>query len=154
MIDYSKFKPALMKLGKDQEEQILTKESILALHKVAIDIAGGELTVRDENLLDSVSVTPYQCIFGEDLYPTLFDKAAKFLFDFCHYQIFVDGNKRTGVLTMQSLLELNGYDINLTNEEVYDLAMDIANNRINEIPDISNILKEKCTLKDEMEVER
>ena len=154
MIDYSKFKPALMKLGKDEEEQKLTKESILTLHKIAIDIAGGELTVRDDNLLESVSVTPYQSIFEEDLYPTLFDKAAKFLFDFCHYQVFVDGNKRTGVLAMQSLLELNGYDINLTNEEVYDLAMDIANNRLNEIPDISKILTEKCILKDEMEVER
>ena len=152
-IDYNKFEMALKKLGKEQKEEKITKEEILKLHFEAVTRWGGENGVRDENLLDSVCVNPYNGMFGTDLYPTVFDKAAKLLLDFSRYQVFIDGNKRTGVLSMQYLLLINGYDINMDNEGIYELTMAIANNRITEIEDIVDIIKPCCKLIDTEEIE-
>lgn len=32
-------------------------------------------------------------MFGKKLYPTVFDKSAKLLYDFTDYQIFIEDNK-------------------------------------------------------------
>ena len=147
-VDYHKFESALRKLGQDAEEEKLCVEDLIAIHNKAVELYGGEYGVRDHGLLESVCVAPHQGCFGQDLYPTVFDKAAKYLVDFCRYQIFADGNKRTGVLAMQTELLINGYDINMTNEDIYELAMAIANNRNFDIPSISRRIHDCCVLID------
>ncbi len=149
-VNYKKFDKALRRLGQDIEEVKLTKDDILALHDLAIQEYGGENGVRDANLLESVCVTPHQSVFGADLYPTIFDKAAKYLLDFSRYQVFVDGNKRTGVLAMWDEMAANGYDLSFTDEEIYALTMDIANNRITELEDVVKVIKEKAFISEEV----
>ncbi len=141
-VDYSKFDTALRKLGQDVAERKLTVEDLVELHDKAVEIYGGEKGIRDRNLLESICITPHQNVFGEELYPTVFDKAAKYLIDFSRYQVFLDGNKRTGVLAMAQELVINDYDINISNEDIYALTMDIANNRITEVSDVAKIIKE------------
>ena len=147
-VNYKKFEKALKKLGEDKPIETLSVEDILELHNLAIEYFGGEAGVRDKNLLESVAVTPAQSCFGQDLYPTVFDKAAKYLLDFSRYQVFVDGNKRTGVLAMQEELISNGYDLVMTNERVYELTLDIANNRVTEVNDIADVLREHSVFYD------
>lgn len=130
-----------------QEEGIVfTREQIEKIHDMGIEKYGGSFGVRDENLLESVVSNPYQSVFGEDLYPTPFDKAAKYLLDFARYQVFIDGNKRTGLLACTSFLKANNIGLTLSSLDVYNLTMSIANNQIEECSDISKILKENSVL--------
>jgi hypothetical protein len=48
---------------------------------------------------------------GEDLYPSLVDKAATLGFSLIRNHPFVDGNKRIGHAVMEAFLVLNGYEI-------------------------------------------
>lgn len=132
-------------LGAEKEEEKLSTNDIIYIHDTMISKYGGICGVRDSNLLDSISKTPYQSCFGTDMFPTVFDKAAKLLYDFCNYQIFLDGNKRTGVATCNTLLFLNNYELTLSDIEMYELAMNIANHNI-ELADVQKIFKENCKI--------
>jgi death on curing protein len=43
----------------------------------------------------------------------------------------VDGNKRTAFSTMDTFLRLNNYSLILTDEEVYDLVLEVAQGNLN-----------------------
>ena len=61
----------------------LTLEQILRLHDAALEKFGGLKGVRDSNLLLSSIEHPKAAMFGEDLYPTITNKAAAYLFISC-----------------------------------------------------------------------
>lgn len=125
----------------------LTKDDLQFLHDTEVEQFGGLYGVRDEALLDSVSKAPYQSVFGQDLYPSVFDKAAKYLYDFSTYQIFLDGNKRSGLCTAAMFLKMNGYELDMDFSQVYDLTMKVANGQIESIEEISSIFEEHAISK-------
>ena len=51
-------------------------EDILELHRKSIIDFGGSDGVRDRGLLESAIARPFQTFGGEDLYPTVYEKAA------------------------------------------------------------------------------
>ena len=59
----------------------LTKNQILLLQKILIQKFGGVHGVRDENLFKSAIETPFQTFGGQDLYPSLIEKAARICFE-------------------------------------------------------------------------
>lgn len=65
-------------------------------------------------------------IAGHQFYSTLSQKAAAYAFNIIKKHIFVDGNKRTGMSCSFLFLELNGYDINVTDDEIENVAKRIA----------------------------
>lgn len=142
MIDDPKYQEMFKRLGEDNTETVcLTGDKIIDIHDRMIRLYGGSYGLRDDDLFRSVVVAPFQSMFGTDLYPTVFDKAAKYLFDFANYQIFVDGNKRTGLGVCAAFLHINGFDLNLSPEKAYALVMDIANHRYNDSSEVVDILK-------------
>jgi death on curing protein len=54
----------------------LTLVEVLNLHRQIIEQSGGALGVRDLGALESALAQPRMTFGGEDLYPTLVDKAA------------------------------------------------------------------------------
>ena len=82
--------------------------------------------VRDENLLASAVNTPFQTFMGNDLYPSLYDKAAQLCYGIVKNHPFTDGNKRTALHSMYVYLIINGFDIIATQQEVEDLIIDVA----------------------------
>ena len=58
--------------------------------------SGGMDGLRDEGLLDSAVNTPLQAFGGQELYPTILEKAARLGYGLIHNHPFVDGNKRIG----------------------------------------------------------
>lgn len=134
---------ALKKLGiTETTEYQFDLDTIVALHDLGIEKYGGSFGIRDQNLLESVAKTPYQSVFGQDLYPTVIDKAAKYLYDFANYQVFVDGNKRTGLQVCTSLLDMNYLSLDMTAEQQYFLVMDIANHKIENSEQVAEILQQ------------
>lgn len=63
---------------------------------------------------------------GEDLYPTLVDKAAALGFSLVLNHPFIDGNKRVGHAAMETLLVLNGYEIEAPVDEQEHVVLCLA----------------------------
>jgi death-on-curing protein len=65
-------------------------------------------------------------IAGHQFYSNLSQKAAAYAFNIITRHIFVDGNKRTGMSCSFYFLELNGYNVNVTDDEIEVAAKRIA----------------------------
>ena len=117
--------------------KILTKEQILLLHSQLIENFGGSSDIRDEALLDSAINTPFQTYDGEELYPTLLDKASRLCFGLVKNHPFVDGNKRIGTHAMLVFLAINGIDLEYSDIELIELILSVPS----ETNSDSNILR-------------
>ncbi|MCH5304607.1 MAG: type II toxin-antitoxin system death-on-curing family toxin [Ruminococcus sp.] len=107
----------------------LSKHQILKLHEQLIDETGGSQGVRDEGLLESAINAPYQRFDGEELFPTIQQKAARLGYGIIKNHPFVDGNKRIGTHSMLILLELNRIELSYTQKELYSIILEIADGR-------------------------
>ena len=68
------------------------------LINLASRLLGTKLTIRDIGLLGSAAARPQTTLFGEDVYPDLWTKAAGLLHSIVKDHALVDGNKRLGWL--------------------------------------------------------
>lgn len=86
--------------------------------------------IRDKNLLASAVNTPFQTFMGNDLYPSIYDKAAQLCYGIANNHPFIDGNKRTALHSMYVYLIINGYDIIATQQDVENLIINVAAGRM------------------------
>jgi death-on-curing protein len=103
-----------------------TTQDIYELHtqlEKAFILSSG---VRDENLLASAVNTPFQTFMGNDLYPSIYDKAAQLCYGIVKNHPFTDGNKRTALHSMYVYLIINGFDVKATQQEVENLIINVA----------------------------
>jgi death-on-curing protein len=91
--------------------EYLTVDQVLELHRRVLSLYGGLDGVRSEHQLGAAVLQPQTSAFGEDAYSTIPDKAAAYGYFMAENQPFIDGNKRTGALTMITFLHLNGYEL-------------------------------------------
>ena len=105
---------------------ILTKDQVLLMHGWIFDQYGGSRGVKDEGLLDSALQAPFQTYDGQELYPTVVGKIVRLGYGLITNHPFLDGNKRIGALAQLTLLELNGYRIEATDQELTDIIMGVA----------------------------
>lgn len=108
----------------------LTLEEVLEMHDAFIDKFGGLKGIRDVNLLLSAIETPKAAMFGEDLYPTVYDKAAAYLFHIVQNHPFNDANKRTGFGAAYLFLKANGVPILLGDEAFENLVIEVAKGKV------------------------
>ena len=80
---------------------------VLDLHRQLIKTSGGTMGLRDFGLLQSAIAQPRMTFGGQDLYPSLIDKAVALGFSLMMNHPFVDGNKRTAHASMETFLILN-----------------------------------------------
>ena len=106
--------------------KLLTKEQIILLHAQLIKETGGMEGIRDEGLLDSAILSPFQSFDGNDLYPTVLEKGARLGFELIQNHAFIDGNKRIGAHAMLVFLALNGYVFSYTQKELARIVLSVA----------------------------
>lgn len=104
----------------------LTLVEVLNLHRQVIEQSRGALGLRDLAALQSALAQPRMTFGGEDLYPTLADKAAALGFSIIMNHPFVDGNKRTGHAAMETFLVLNGIEISASVDEQEQVILALA----------------------------
>ena len=104
----------------------LSKSQILLLHEQLIAETGGSSGLRDEEMLDSALNAPFQTFGGEDVYPSLQQKAARLCFGLVKNHPFIDGNKRIGAHAMLVFLALNGIELQHTQTELSDVILQLA----------------------------
>ena len=109
----------------------LTKSQVLLIHDQLIAETGGSSGLRDEGILDSALSAPFQTFGGEDVYPSLQQKAARLCFGLVKNHPFVDGNKRIGAHVMLVFLALNGVELQHSQTELSDIILQLAAGEIN-----------------------
>ncbi len=67
---------------------------------------------------------------GNELYPSLAEKAAALGFSLIQNHPFVDGNKRTGHAAMAMFLAINGYKINASIDEQTEIILSVASGKL------------------------
>ena len=87
--------------------------------------------VRDLGLLDSACHRPQASLFGQEAYPTLAGKAAALMQSLAGNRALVDGNKRLALLATVVFLRINGYVLDLSDDEAFDLTMSVAAGQLN-----------------------
>lgn len=111
--------------------KFLDRNDIGVIHRDQIKRYGGRLGVRDEGLILSALSLPQQVFAKIEMHPTLYDKAAAYLFHLTSNHPFVDGNKRVGLVTALIFLKLNGCDIRFNPRELETLVIRVASSRAN-----------------------
>ena len=106
--------------------KILKKRQILLLHSALIAESGGSDGVRDEGLLDSAANIPFQTFSGQDLYPTVLEKAVRLGFGLIRNHPFIDGNKRIGTHAMLVFLNLNSITLSYEDDELISTILSVA----------------------------
>lgn len=106
--------------------RFLTLDEVMELHRLAIPQSGGSPGIRDRGLLESALAQPEMTFGGQELYPTLAEKAAALGYSLVMNHPFVDGNKRAGHAAMETFLILNGYEVAADVDEQERVILGVA----------------------------
>ena len=104
----------------------LTLEQLLELHALVIAQTGGSQGLRDLGRLEAALATQTQAVFGQDLYESLYEKAAALIRGIIADHPFVDGNKRTAMLAGLTFLRINNVKFLAKKGELEDFAVQVA----------------------------
>ncbi len=108
----------------------LSVEEILLIHEFQIQKFEGSDGILNLGLLESAVYRPKTAFDSVEKYKTVFEKAASLAYSLIKNHAFVDGNKRTSMVSAIVFLELNGCEVRIIDEELVKLAMDIASSKI------------------------
>ena len=87
----------------------LSPQVLLAAHDEQLAEHGGATGIRDQNLFESALARPQNlAAYGS---PDAAALAASYAFGLAKNHPFVDGNKRTALVALESFLVLNGFEL-------------------------------------------
>lgn len=86
--------------------------------------------IHNIGLLESAISTPFQTFGGQDLYPSIIDKAARLCYSLAKNHPFRDGNKRSAVHSMLVFLYINGIELKYTQLELEEMIIAVADSRM------------------------
>lgn len=92
----------------------LSVKDIVELHSVIEDqyqFEYFERGIRDKGLLQLIAERPYMKLYGYEPFPDIYFKCASLIEGIAKGHPFINGNKRTALLTASVYMERNGYDI-------------------------------------------
>ncbi len=115
----------------------ISLDEVLAIHDDMVERYGGSFGIRDLGLIQSAIARPQATFGGEDLYPSILDKAAALFHSLIFNHAFTDGNKRTAVTSTARFLHLNGYKLEASQKKLVDFPLKVENKH----PDIDEISK-------------
>lgn len=104
----------------------------LALHDLQLVAFGGAAGVRDFGALESALARPRNLLAYGKKKPSLARLAAAYAFGIIKNHPFIDGNKRTALVIAFAFLEVNGIEMNASEEDAYRMFMDMARGRLSE----------------------
>ncbi|HUZ53655.1 MAG TPA: type II toxin-antitoxin system death-on-curing family toxin [Streptosporangiaceae bacterium] len=114
----------------------LDLEEVLAIHDALLQGVG---EIRDVGSIQSALGRPQATAFGEDAYPTVFEKAAALMQSLACNHGWVDGNKRTAWVATMTFLDVNGHrlDPEFDVDAAEEFVVAIAEGRISGVPEIA-----------------
>ena len=82
--------------------------------------------IREPAALNAVIEAPKATAFGEEAYPTIFEKAAVLLLGIAGKQLFQNANKRTAVVATDIFFLINGYTATWEHDEYIEFVMSVV----------------------------
>lgn len=127
--------------------EYLEKEDVILINHSTVKNHGGNFVppsnfLHEENL-DYLLEAVQSEMFGEQIYPEIWDKAAVYCYNIICNHIFSDGNKRTGLGVAIIFLHLNHFRINknLRKKEVENFIISVASGQVS-LEECKNWFKE------------
>jgi death on curing protein len=104
--------------------------AVLAIHDEQIAEHGGLAGLRDTGLLEGALNRPrHHATYGN---PDIAQLAAVLAHGIATSHAFLDGNKRTSVVTAELFLELNGYAVTADDADIVATWLALADDRVDE----------------------
>ena len=97
--------------------------------------------VRDLGLLQSALARPHTTLMGADAYPSIELKAAALMHSTCLNHALLDGNKRLAAVLALVLLDINGAQSTMTNDELFEVTMAVASGELRDVEEIASRFK-------------
>jgi death-on-curing protein len=108
----------------------LTLNEVLELYRLVMAQSGGAVGIHSLGALESALAQPRMTFEGEELYPTIVDKASILGFSLIENHPFVDGNKRIGHAAMETFLVLNGFELAASVDEQEKVILQVASGKL------------------------
>ena len=86
----------------------------------------------DEGLLESAVNAPLQTFEGQELYPTVLEKAARLGYGLIHNHPFFDGNKRIGTHAMLVFLDINNITLSYEDDDLIAAILRVASGNMDD----------------------
>lgn len=87
------------------------------------ELSRGNYWVRELSALNMLVNAPKEIVFGQELYPTIYEKAAIFMINTATKHVFHNGNKRTAMAAMHLFMKLNNYETKWFFQEGIDFVL-------------------------------
>ncbi|QBO37068.1 type II toxin-antitoxin system death-on-curing family toxin [Periweissella cryptocerci] len=113
----------------------LTEQDYIDINEFVVSEVGGTtFGVQSQESLEVVVEIAKIEYFGNEMYPTIYSKAAIILQKITKKHVFQDGNKRTSYESAKIFLEDNGYfqDTSLTVPEIKEFVLQVTNSKDSE----------------------
>jgi death-on-curing protein len=112
---------------------LLGPSDVIRIHEMVINRFGGRAGIHSYGLLESALNHPLMIIeFGNDEDHEISNLAAAYFFHIIKNHPFIDGNKRTGLLSAIEFIYRNGLEVEANFDDLYQLALDTAASKIKE----------------------
>ncbi|WP_256874969.1 type II toxin-antitoxin system death-on-curing family toxin [Nostoc sp. C052] len=103
---------------------------VLELYHRIVEQSGGSAGISNMGGLESAIAQPQMTFAGEELYPTIAEKASALGFSLIKNHPFIDGNKRVGHAAMEVFLVLNSFEINATVDKQEQVILQVASGEL------------------------
>ncbi|WP_261303649.1 type II toxin-antitoxin system death-on-curing family toxin [Paenibacillus andongensis] len=101
---------------------------------------GEHIGVKDSYLLESALLRPQSSAFGDDAYPSIYQKAAALFESLGQNPPFQNANKRTAFTALVIYLRYNGYRFSMDNKAAEDWTVDMVNHKYS-FDDVAEIIR-------------
>ena len=110
----------------------LLEDTILTIHQRQIAEHGGRGGIRDRGLLTSAVARPQQLLSYSEPSPDLAALAASYAYGIARNHPFIDGNKRTALVTARTFLLLNRVNVQAAQVDKWLTFLQLAEGSITE----------------------
>jgi len=108
----------------------LDPQALLAAHDEQLAEHGGASGIRDQGLFESALARRENLAAYGD--PDAADLAAAYAFGIAKNHAFIDGNKRTALVALESFLLLNGFELLADDGQTVMVILSVASGAFNE----------------------
>ncbi len=110
----------------------LEKALVIAVHDRQLSEHGGSEGIRDESLLESALARPQQLFAYGDPMPDMAALAAALTYGLARNHPFVDGNKRTAIVSAELFIELNEGALVASDSDLFPVILEVAQGLMSE----------------------
>lgn len=98
-----------------------------------------DFRIRDIGLLESAANRPQTTVFGDDAYPDFPTKVAALIHSGARNHALIDGNKRLAWASGRIFCLMNGFDIQMSHDQAYDMIIAVASGEL-DVQGLSSVL--------------